>query len=184
MCLRSATGERRSCSLLKEPRLDSAAALHYAELVTQLAQLSARTPPFAQRLSDEVRRSSVRIARVFCSSWRSRHRPRTGPTGVARGAMAPVTRRTFRPSGMARRARISRGRSSSRAAAIARRCVDDRIFVTVCVEASSERVLLCLDRLTGKKLWQTTVLSTPLEKKHHLNSFSSSTPPPMAKWST
>jgi outer membrane protein assembly factor BamB len=53
---------------------------------------------------------------------------------------------------------------------------EDRIFVTVCIEASFERVLVCFDRNTGKKLWQTTVLSTPLEKKHTLNSFSSSTP--------
>src|SRR5207245_43232 len=39
-----------------------------------------------------------------------------------------------------------------------------------------ERVLLCLDRRTGKILWHKTVLQSPLEKKHSLNSYASSTP--------
>src|SRR5204863_5715586 len=50
----------------------------------------------------------------------------------------------------------------------------DRVFT---VSASGEeRLLLCLDRRTGKLLWQRTVLHAPLEKKHKLNSFASSTP--------
>jgi outer membrane protein assembly factor BamB len=50
----------------------------------------------------------------------------------------------------------------------------ERLFT---VAANGEdRLLLCLDRQTGKLLWQRTVLTTPLEKKHKLNSFASSTP--------
>src|SRR4029077_9845843 len=44
----------------------------------------------------------------------------------------------------------------------------DRVFV---VTADGEnRVLLSLDRKTGRTLWQKTVITTPLEKKHALNS--------------
>lgn len=58
----------------------------------------------------------------------------------------------------------------------------DKLFVTTClVEAGSgtqptSRLLLCLDRKDGKILWQQTVCSSPLEKKHTLNSFASGTP--------
>ncbi len=54
--------------------------------------------------------------------------------------------------------------------------VGDKLFVTGCVEAKKERVLYCLHALTGKKLWERTVLVTSLEGKHKLNSFASSTP--------
>ncbi len=80
---------------------------------------------------------------------------------------------------------------------------DDRVFVTSCLideaEANAqagknagkkadpkaapvaeskpvERLLICLDRKSGKTLWTQTVLTSNLEKKHHLNSFASSTP--------
>src|SRR5437868_12765725 len=53
---------------------------------------------------------------------------------------------------------------------------DDRIFVVACLEETEERVVLCLDRVTGKILWQKTVLHSHLESKHALNSFASSTP--------
>jgi outer membrane protein assembly factor BamB len=53
---------------------------------------------------------------------------------------------------------------------------EDRVLVTACLEDSLERVLLCLDRHTGKTLWQKTVVKSPLETKHTLNSFASSTP--------
>ncbi len=53
---------------------------------------------------------------------------------------------------------------------------DDRIFLTTCIETTQERKLLCLDRLTGKQLWDRAVVTSPLEKKHTLNSFASSTP--------
>jgi outer membrane protein assembly factor BamB len=52
----------------------------------------------------------------------------------------------------------------------------DRVFLTTCLEPEQERVLLCLDRRDGKLLWQRVVLTAPLEKKHKLNSFASSTP--------
>jgi outer membrane protein assembly factor BamB len=53
---------------------------------------------------------------------------------------------------------------------------EDRIFLVSCLEDKAQRVLLCLDRKSGKILWQQTVLSAPLEKKHALNSFASGTP--------
>lgn len=52
----------------------------------------------------------------------------------------------------------------------------DRIFVTACVENKKQRVLLALDRRTGKTLWQRVVLTARLERKHRLNSHASSTP--------
>jgi outer membrane protein assembly factor BamB len=52
----------------------------------------------------------------------------------------------------------------------------DRVFLTTCLEGEQKRDLLCLDRRTGKSLWQRTVLTAPLERKHSLNSFASSTP--------
>ncbi len=52
----------------------------------------------------------------------------------------------------------------------------DRIFLTACVDDTQERVLACLDRVTGKTLWQQTVVKAPLEKKHNLNSYASGTP--------
>jgi outer membrane protein assembly factor BamB len=53
---------------------------------------------------------------------------------------------------------------------------NDRIFLAACLEDTQERILLSLDRRTGKTLWQTTVLKSPLESKHALNSYASSTP--------
>ena len=38
------------------------------------------------------------------------------------------------------------------------------------------RVLMCHDFKTGKLLWEKVVVETPLEKKHHLNSWASGTP--------
>ncbi|HET6880184.1 MAG TPA: PQQ-binding-like beta-propeller repeat protein [Pirellulales bacterium] len=52
----------------------------------------------------------------------------------------------------------------------------DRIFVASCLEAENDRLLVCLDRRNGKVLWQKSVMKSPLEKKHHLNSYASSTP--------
>jgi len=53
---------------------------------------------------------------------------------------------------------------------------DDAIFVATCREDAQERVLLCYDRPSGKLRWQQVVLQSPLEDKHQLNSFASSTP--------
>jgi outer membrane protein assembly factor BamB len=52
----------------------------------------------------------------------------------------------------------------------------DRIFLASCLLESNERVLLCLDRTTGSLVWQQTVIKSPLETKHALNSYASSTP--------
>lgn len=53
---------------------------------------------------------------------------------------------------------------------------EDRLFTVTALAEPPERRLLCLDRRTGRLLWQQTVLVSPLEKKHPLNSFASSTP--------
>ena len=53
---------------------------------------------------------------------------------------------------------------------------EDRIFTVTALSDTQERVLLCLDRPSGKILWQKTVLTAPLESKHQLNSHASSTP--------
>lgn len=52
----------------------------------------------------------------------------------------------------------------------------DRVFVTTCLLKEQKRVLLCLDRRSGKVLWQRDVLESPLEYLHRLNSRASSTP--------
>jgi hypothetical protein len=52
----------------------------------------------------------------------------------------------------------------------------DCIFLTTALLDQKERVLLCLDRHTGRVKWQQSVLSSPLERKHNLNSYSSGTP--------
>jgi outer membrane protein assembly factor BamB len=53
---------------------------------------------------------------------------------------------------------------------------EDRVFIVSCLSDTQERVLLSLDRRTGKIVWQTTVLKAPLENKHNLNSHASGTP--------
>ncbi len=52
----------------------------------------------------------------------------------------------------------------------------DRLFLTTALPETQERLLLCLERATGKLLWQQTVLRAPLEAKNGENSFASSTP--------
>ncbi|HPM79424.1 MAG TPA: PQQ-binding-like beta-propeller repeat protein [Candidatus Anammoximicrobium sp.] len=52
----------------------------------------------------------------------------------------------------------------------------DRLFLVACVEASQSRIVFCVDRPTGQILWQRTVISAPLERRHNLNSFASGTP--------
>lgn len=53
---------------------------------------------------------------------------------------------------------------------------EDRIFTVSAAEESQERLLLCLDRKSGKLLWQKVVLQAPFEGIHRLNSRASSTP--------
>ena len=52
----------------------------------------------------------------------------------------------------------------------------DHIFLVSCIPESGARLLLALDRKTGSELWRRTVIESPLETKHSLNSFASSTP--------
>lgn len=52
----------------------------------------------------------------------------------------------------------------------------NRVFLTTCLEKEGDRQLLCFDRRDGKLLWERTILTSPLEKKHNLNSYASSTP--------
>lgn len=53
---------------------------------------------------------------------------------------------------------------------------DNKVFLTTCLPEKEQRLLLCLDQRTGKKLWQKVVLNSPLETIHPLNSRASSTP--------
>lgn len=52
----------------------------------------------------------------------------------------------------------------------------ERIFLVSCREDTKDRSLLCLDRATGRILWEQVVVNAPLEEKHRLNSHASSTP--------
>ena len=52
----------------------------------------------------------------------------------------------------------------------------DRVLLVTCLEDDQQRALICLDRDSGKKVWQREVVRSPLETKHRLNSFASSTP--------
>lgn len=54
--------------------------------------------------------------------------------------------------------------------------VGERLFLTTCLEDSGERKLLCLSTADGRLLWEKTLVTAPLEHKHGLNSFASSTP--------
>ncbi|RPI85950.1 MAG: serine/threonine protein kinase, partial [Planctomycetaceae bacterium] len=47
----------------------------------------------------------------------------------------------------------------------------DRVYLVSCLVESLERVLVCVDRLTGKIVWKKTVVRCPLEVKHQLNSY-------------
>lgn len=52
----------------------------------------------------------------------------------------------------------------------------DRIFTVTSIAEKQARDLLCFNRENGKLRWQKTVLTSPLERKHSLNSHASSTP--------
>jgi hypothetical protein len=53
---------------------------------------------------------------------------------------------------------------------------DNRVFVTTAIKDKGSRRLLCLDRDTGKILWDREVLNAAPERIHSLNSYASSTP--------
>lgn len=52
----------------------------------------------------------------------------------------------------------------------------DRVCTVTGIAETKERILLCIDRTSGKILWQETVVTGPLEKLHKENSYASSTP--------
>ncbi len=52
----------------------------------------------------------------------------------------------------------------------------ENVFIAAALPETEQRLLLCLERGTGRVIWQRTVLAAPLEHKHSLNSFASSTP--------
>jgi outer membrane protein assembly factor BamB len=52
----------------------------------------------------------------------------------------------------------------------------NKVFTVSAVPETEERLLLCLDRESGKIAWRTSVIKAPLERKHSLNSHASSTP--------
>ena len=52
----------------------------------------------------------------------------------------------------------------------------DQLFLVSCVEENQARVLLSVDRNSGRILWQRPVINAPLEKRHNLNSHASGTP--------
>ncbi len=53
---------------------------------------------------------------------------------------------------------------------------NDRVFIVSCVKETNERLLICLDRESGKTIWRRAVIKSPLETKHLLNSCASGTP--------
>jgi outer membrane protein assembly factor BamB len=52
----------------------------------------------------------------------------------------------------------------------------EHIFLTTCLIKGQKRMLLCLDRKSGKLLWEREVACSPLEPRHNLNSYASATP--------
>jgi len=52
----------------------------------------------------------------------------------------------------------------------------DRIFVTQPISETSMRTLMCLDRKTGKKLWQKGIKYTKKERTHRTNHYCSASP--------
>jgi outer membrane protein assembly factor BamB len=53
---------------------------------------------------------------------------------------------------------------------------EDYVFIVGADTAKQNRMLVAIDRKTGKTLWEQVVVHAPLETKHKLNSFASSTP--------
>src|SRR5207237_770464 len=52
----------------------------------------------------------------------------------------------------------------------------DGIFIVAADPETEERMLICLERQSGKIVWKQTVLKSPVERKHRENSYASSTP--------
>jgi outer membrane protein assembly factor BamB len=54
--------------------------------------------------------------------------------------------------------------------------VRDRVLIVSAIEETEERVLVSVDRASGKIQWQQTILKAPMERVHTENSHASSTP--------
>jgi outer membrane protein assembly factor BamB len=54
--------------------------------------------------------------------------------------------------------------------------VGNRVLTVSAVKDTEDRILLCLDRKTGKILWTQSVVKSPMERVHTENSHASSTP--------
>ena len=52
----------------------------------------------------------------------------------------------------------------------------DRVLLASCLPEKEQRILLCLDRRTGRELWRRVVIKSGLETLHRLNSRASGTP--------
>jgi outer membrane protein assembly factor BamB len=52
----------------------------------------------------------------------------------------------------------------------------DKLFITTALQETQEKVLLCYDCVSGKLIWQKTVIKSPFEGKHDNNSHASGTP--------
>ena len=52
----------------------------------------------------------------------------------------------------------------------------DRVLLASCLPEKEQRILLCLDRRTGRELWRRVVVKSGLETLHRLNSRASGTP--------
>lgn len=103
---------------------------------------------------------------LFGEDWPGWRGPRGDGTSAEKGI--PLT---FSPTRTVRWKAAIPGRGYSSPA-----IQGDRLFLTSCREKEGERLLLCLDRRTGKTRWQQVVLTAGLEQKHGLNSYASSTP--------
>ena len=53
---------------------------------------------------------------------------------------------------------------------------ENRVYVVTAIEGTRQRALLCIDRKTGREIWQKNILESPFERIHQLNSRASSTP--------
>ena len=53
---------------------------------------------------------------------------------------------------------------------------EDRMFTVTSLPDTEERVLICMNRISGEILWEEVVLKAPFESLHRLNSRASSTP--------
>ena len=53
---------------------------------------------------------------------------------------------------------------------------ENYLFIVSALIDTGDRVLICIDRTSGKILWQRIVLKSPSERIHKLNSLASSTP--------